>query len=492
MSRVRVVVTIGPKTDNPTALRALRDAGMDVARLNGSHADLAWHAQSIALLREVAPEVPILFDLPGRKVRIGQLEHELAVMAGETVTMASDQWHGSAARPVPITGPDVPSQLRRGDLLLADGGALRLSVMEVSGTQIRCRAETTGTLRAGKGIHIPAATHEGEPLTARDRQMIDFARAHGVDFVGMSFANSAKEIQSVRELIGGSTPRLLAKVETQRAMDNLDEVIAASDAVMIDRGDLSMETRLERVALFQKRILSAAKGAGTPVIVATEMLHSMIEHPYPTQAEVSDITNAVLDGASAIMLSDETAIGNFPTETVAVMRRIADAVSTDLQTVLDQQQPISLESVPQAMRDAIVLLCRRSPVTKIVAITMSGYAARMVAACMPRQPILAVSHDRATARSLNLLAGTEGIYVDIPFSRTSTDHIARCLKRLWELGKLVDDDLILVTSVGYPKSGNRMNLIQMHNVADLQQSLGWGRSRFPSGASEQMLSRQGV
>jgi len=492
MSRVRVVVTIGPKTDNPTALRAMREAGMDAVRLNGSHADLAWHAQSIALLREVAPEVPIIFDIPGRKVRIGPLEGELAITAGETVTMASGERHGSAARSVPITTPDVHSQLRMGDLVLADGGALRFSVTEVSDTRIRCRAETSGTLRAGKGIHFPSASHEEQPLTERDRQMIDFARARGVDFVGISFVNSAKEIQSVREFIGGSTPRILAKVETRRAMENLDEVIAVSDAVMIDRGDLSMETCLERVALFQKRILSVAKAAGKPVIVATEMLQSMVEHPYPTQAEVSDITNAVLDGASAIMLSDETTIGNFPTETVAVMRRVADAVSMHLQTVLDQQQPISPENVPQAMRDAIVLLCRRSPVTKIVAITMSGYAARMVAACMPRQPILAVSHDRATARSLNLLAGTEGIYVEIPFSRTSTDHVARCLKQLWELGKLVDDDLILVTSVGYPKSGNRMNLIQMHKLADLRQSLKWGRSRSSSCASERTLSRHGV
>jgi pyruvate kinase len=183
----------------------------------------------------------------------------------------------------------------------------------------------------------------------------------------------------------------------------------------------------------------------------------------------------VLDGASAIMLSDETAIGQYPAETVATMRRIADTASTYLQNRLDHQDVVSVESIPHATRDAIALICRKAPVTKIVAITISGYAARMVASSMPRQPILAVSNDRATARALNLLAGTQGIYVDLQFSRTSTDHIAQCLRRLWECGKLDGQDLILVTSVSYPKSGNRMNLIELHRVSDLRESLSWTR-----------------
>ena len=181
----------------------------------------------------------------------------------------------------------------------------------------------------------------------------------------------------------------------------------------------------------------------------------------------------MLDGAAALMLSGETAVGRFPVQAVTMVRRVADTVSAHLQASLDSQHGISASSVPQAMGKAIALICRNLAVTKIVAVTISGYAARMVAAQMPRQPILAVSNDQAAARSFNLFPGTEGVYVDIPFSRVSTDHIPACLEALWRRGKLVDEDLILVTAVGYPKSGNRMNLIETHKVGDLRDSLGW-------------------
>jgi pyruvate kinase len=242
---------------------------------------------------------------------------------------------------------------------------------------------------------------------------------------------------------------------------------------MIDRGDLAVETSLHSIALMQKRILAAAHEGNKPAIVATEMLHSMILTPFPTKAEVTDITNAVLDGAAAVMLSGETAIGNFPVEAVSTMRQIADEASAHLQARLDHDDNGGAFSVPEAIGDAIALVCRRLPVTKIVAVTISGYAARTLAARMPRQPILAVSNDAAAARSFELLPGTQGVHVDIPFVRTSTDHIPKCLEALWRSGKLTDDDLVLVTSVGYPRSGNRMNLIQTHNVADLRESLGW-------------------
>jgi pyruvate kinase len=276
----------------------------------------------------------------------------------------------------------------------------------------------------------------------------------------------------VRRWLGTDGPRVLSKVENLGAMTNLAEVIGASDAVMIDRGDLSVETDLEGVALRQKEILRAARSAGTPVIVATEMLHSMIDHAVPTKAEVSDITNAVLDGASALMLSGETAIGAYAVEAVSLMRRVADRAAGSMQDSLDAEPGAS---VPMAVGEAIAMMCRRLPITKIVAITISGYAARMVAAGRPRQPILAVSNDPERIRSLNLLYGTDAVFLPIVFSRTSTDHVAECLKALWLEERLADDDLVLVTSVGYPKSGTRMNLIQTHAIADLRDSLGWTR-----------------
>jgi pyruvate kinase len=467
--RVKIVATIGPRTNNREGFQSLLDAGMNVARLNGSHSNLDWHASAIALMRSMAPDVPILLDIPGRKIRTRQLAKEPSFKAGDRVVLTTSEGEDGSVK-VPVNRADLHEHLRVGDIVFADDGTLRFTVTEIRGRDIVCRAETAGTLKSAKGINVPSANIKDGPITERDIAMLAFARKQGVDFVGISFVDSAALVEEVRSRLGADGPRVLSKVENSGAMNNLDEVIEASDAIMIDRGDLSVETNLESLALFQKRILQVAGRHNKPVIVATEMLHSMIENPFPTKAEVSDISNAVLDGAAALMLSGETAIGNFPAHAVALMRLVADTVGESAQSDADGEPSLG---VPQAMGEAISLLCRRLPITKIVAVTKSGYAARMVANCRPRQPIIAVSNSEARARALNLLFGTEGVFIDLPFSRTSTDHVAACLKELWRRGKLIDEDVILVTSVGYPRSGNRMNMIQSHLVSDLRESLGW-------------------
>ena len=474
MNRVKIIATIGPRTMEAAALRALHDAGMDVARLNGSHADLAWHEQVIGRLRAVIPDVPVLLDIPGRKVRTAQLQHEPTFVAGESITLTTEDGHDGRVK-VPVTHPGLHNVLAAGDMILADDGSLAFTVVEVMGRDMICRAETSGTLRSAKGISLPGVMLSTESLSERDRRMLAFAQRNGVDYVGLSFVESASHVKTVRETIGVGGPRIVSKVESRGALDHLREIFEASDAVMIDRGDLSVETNLESITLLQKRILTEGRRLAKPGIVATEMLHSMVENASPTRAEVSDISNAVLDGAAALMLSGETAVGRFPVEAVTIMRRIADTVSEHLQSQLDGDTVRGAESVPAAMKDAIALICRSLPITKIVAITISGYAARMVSAVMPSQSILAVSNDPVGARSFNLLRGTEGVFVDVPFSRTSTDHIPSCLEALWRADKLVDDDVILVTAVGYPRSGNRMNLIETHKVADLRDNLGWTR-----------------
>lgn len=471
MNRVKIVATIGPRTNNP---EALREVGMDVARLNGSHADLDWHAETITLMREVVPDVPVLLDIPGRKIRTGRLDHELTFAPGEQVVLTTE--HGHDGRPkVSVTYSDLHSDITVGNTILMDDGTLRLSVIDVAGQDVVCRAENGGTLRSAKGVHVPGLALRANFLSERDLELIAFARQNDIEFIGVSFVESAAHVEAVRALVGKQGPQIVSKIETQGALDHLSELVEVSDALMIDRGDLSVETNIENVTLFQKHILAEAHRAACPVIVATEMLHSMIDNPTPTKAEVSDITNAVLDGAAALMLSGETAVGKFPAEAVKLMRRVADRASEQLQESLDQGSDSSANSVPQAIGEAIALICRRLRVTKIVAITISGYAARVIAAKMPHQPIIAVSNGPGAARRLNLLRGTTGVYVNIPFSRSSVEHIPRCLEALWRQGELVDKDLILVTAVGYPKSGNRMNLIETHKVADLRDSLGWVR-----------------
>jgi pyruvate kinase len=473
MSRVKIVSTIGPATETEDVIRALVNAGTDVARLNGAHGDLGWHARTIARLRSAAPQVPILLDIPGTKIRTSQLNHEPRVTRGDRIILTSDPIHDGRVK-VPISDGRLVNLVAPGGTILADDGHLRFTVQEVIGGDIACRAETDGTLGSRKGLHVLGVSTQSAILTDADRSLLAFAKDQGVDFVGVSGVQDDRSIEAVRAVIGQTAPRVIAKVESPRGVDHLPAILEVSDGIMIDRGDLASEAGSSNISLLQKRLVASARKAGRPVIVATEMLHSMTRHPVPTKAEVSDITNAVLDGASALMLSAETAIGRFPIEAVSTMHSIVDSAMAHLQSTLDHPvEPHDRSSIPQAMEDAIAFLCRRLPVTKIVAVTHTGYAARMIAARMPRQPILAVSDDAMAARSFQLLSGTEGFSVNLPFSRTSLDHIPKCLELLWRCGKLVDQDLILVTAVGYPRSGNRMNLIQTHYVADLRESLGW-------------------
>lgn len=481
MSRINIVATIGPATANKESLLQLRTAGMSVVRLNGSHADLAWHEKTIRLVHEILPEIPILLDIPGRKIRTAQLAHHPSFKKGQTLVLTTDTSHDGSVK-VPVNFPSLHEFLSPGLEILADDGTLSFTVVRVEGRDIICRANVDGILRSRKGINIPKVPLGDQLITPRDREMVEFARANAIDFIGVSFVESAAHVDAIRTLTPNGWPRIVAKVENQRGLENVIEIAAVADAIMIDRGDLSVETTLENMAVLQKQILKTANAAGRPVIVATEMLHTMINNPFPTKAEVSDITNAVLDGCAATMLSGETAIGDFPVEAVSIMRRIADVASSHRQSELDDSSTRSNVTVPQAIEDAIALICRNLAVTKIVAVTISGYAARMIAARQPRQPILAVSNDARAARSFNLLPGTEGIFFDIPFSRSSTDHIVACMEELWRRGKISDRDLVLVTAVGYPQSGNRMNLIQTHHVRDLIDALGWQRSVQSSSA----------
>lgn len=470
INRTKIVCTIGPRTESAEALGALLDAGMDVARLNGSHNTLDWHADTIARIRQIAPQVPILLDIPGRKIRTTQLAHEPTFAIGAAIVLTTDTSYDGRIK-VPVNYAGLHRDLRADHIILADDGTLRFVVVKVEGQDIHCRAETAGQLKSCKGINVPFVKLQTAMVTDRDRSMMRFARENDVDFIGLSFVESAAHVEAIRVLTGDGRPRIVSKIENQGGLDNMDEIIAATDAIMIDRGDLSVETNIENLALFQKRIILAAQRAAKPVIVATEMLHSMIISPMPTKAEISDISNAVLDGCSATMLSGETAVGAFPIEAVRTMKQVATAVAGYIHG--ENGGGPAPAAVPQAVGEAIALMCRSLPITKIVAVTRSGYAAREIAARQPRQPILAVSDDIHAARSFNLLAGVEGVQVDVAFSRTNTEHIVECLKILWQRGKLADDDMVLVTAVGYPRSGNRMNLLQTHVIGDLAETLDW-------------------
>lgn len=472
MRHTRIVCTIGPNSLEDSTLLALYDAGLSVARLNGSHADLNWHRKAIQKIHDVLPSVPILLDIPGRKIRTTQLLHEPSFTVGDTLILTTDTSHDGTKK-VPVNYGNLHADLSAGDSIMADDGTLRFTVIKIDGADIHCRVETSGQLKSRKGINVPFVNLNTPQVTSRDEQMIAFARDNKVDFIGLSFVESAAHIIAFRNLINSSWPRIVAKVENQGGMDRVHEIVEVADAIMIDRGDLSVETSLYDVAIKQKQIIEAARRYGRPVIVATEMLHTMIQNPFPTKAEVADISNAVLDGCAATMLSGETAIGAFPLEAVATMRQVIDAAESHLQSEIDRTSVSRGGSVPEVMSAVIPILCRSLPITKIVAVTRSGYAARMIAVHRLRQPILAVSDDAAAARSFNLITGTTGVFSDVSFSRSSADHIVHVLKMLWKRGLISNSDEVLVTGISYPTPGSRMNTIQIYNIGDLANTLVW-------------------
>ncbi len=469
MSRRKIVATLGPPTANADSIKALHAAGMDVIRLNGSHATLDWHAKVIQLVREIIPNMPILLDVPGRKIRTIQLLHEPSFSIGSTVILTTDLTYDGFQK-VPVNYASMHNHVQAGYTIYADDGQIRFTVIKVDGQDIVCRAECDGILRSAKGINVPMITFGNELLTDRDRQMLAFGSDIGVDFVGISFVENANHVRAVRETIGNRLPLIAAKIENRAGLNNVLSIAAIADAIMVDRGDLAVETELESVALSQKHIVAVARKAACPVIIATEMLHTMIMNSNPTKAEISDITNSVLDGASALMLSGETAVGSFAVEAVATMRRVSDhAANFDVRKNAGGGE----FGIPSAVCEAVGVLCANAPISKIVAVTVSGYAARKLAALMPSQPIIAVSNSIKNARALNLLPGVTGVAVDLAFLKNSTDHIPLCLRFLWENNLINDEDLLLVVAVSYPNAGNRMNLLELHHVKDLRASLGW-------------------
>ena len=474
MSNTRIVATVGPATCDAKALTGLQKAGMNIARLNGSHNTLEWHRKVIQLIHKVLPETPILFDIPGKKIRTGQLEFEPTFAQGDVIIITSDPGYDGREK-VPVDYDQLHARLSPGQTIFADDGTLRFTVTEIRGRDIYSRADTAGTLRSRKGINVPRAVLNRELVTDRDREFVKFAQDNGVDFIGLSFVESKEHVDAIRSLIKPlSYPRIVSKIESQGGLDNVEEVIEFSDAIMIDRGDLSVETELDSIALRQKEIIGSARRYAKPVIVATELLHSMIENSFPTKAEVCDISNAVLDGCAAVMLSGETAVGKNPVEAVALMRRVVNHSEIFKRNESSRRNTSqSSSAVPVAIADAIEIICRESPITKIVAITRSGFASKTLSIRNLVQPILAVSDDPYAAKSFNLFPGVEGVFYPESFPKDNLDHVAGVLKQLRDTGKIADEDMVLVTAVGYPRSGNRMNMIQTHLVRDLATTLGW-------------------
>ena len=415
--KTKIVCTIGPATRSAAAIRALVCAGMDVARLNFSHGTPDEHAEVLERVRATAKRlgvpVAVLQDLSGPKVRLGEVRGGSCVLKRrQIVTLTADDIVGDEQR-LSVTYKRLAEEVRPRQPVLINDGAIRLSVIETDGKNVRCRVITGGTVSSRKGVNLPRTALSVGSLTAKDRADAAWGLKHGVDFFALSFVRTAEDVKALRAIItkaGESTP-IIAKIEKREGLRNLNEILRTADGVMVARGDLGVEINLADIAAAQKRIIAACNRVGKPVITATQMLESMVTNARPTRAEVTDVSNAIHDGTDAVMLSQETAIGAYPAAAVRMMATIAERTERRFEPIVDE--PITTGAHEHAVADglchAVAVLARTTRLDAIVACTTSGATARLIARYRPCIPIYSVSPEPSTVRELCLTWGVQPV-----------------------------------------------------------------------------------
>jgi pyruvate kinase len=413
--RTKIVATIGPSSETTERLRALVAAGMNAARLNLSHGAHEDHARRVQTIREVEAEtgqpIALIADLQGPKLRIGDLDEPVVLQRGEQIVVAAEEACNNGE--LPIAPSVIGDVLKPGHDVLIDDGLVRLRVEEVERGRARCQVVVGGRITSHKGVNLPGVPIPIPSITRKDSADLQFALDLGVDFVALSFVRSAADVRDLRSLIeqAGSHAHVIAKIEKAEAIDVLDDVLTETDAVMVARGDLGVEIGAASVPLLQKRIILKALERGKPVITATQMLESMISSPEPTRAEASDVANAVLDGTSAIMLSGETAVGEYPVEAVAYMDRIARAVEPSMGYRHEIPEANQNPTIGGAMSNAACDVAEALRAAAILVPTFSGATASAVARLRPRRPIVALTHIEWARRQMALEWGVTPVHI---------------------------------------------------------------------------------
>jgi pyruvate kinase len=470
MPRTKIICTIGPASRSPEALHGLMEAGMDVARLNFSHGTLEEHGETIRFIREQARNlsrpIAILQDLAGVKIRVGEMAGGSALLeTGATFTltrksMTGDQNHAS------VTYPKLPAELKQGDRLLLSDGSIELQVEATDSTQTICRVTVGGVLGSRKGVSVPGRTVGGSGLTDKDREDLAFGLQQGVDYVGLSFVRTAEDVETARKFItshGADTP-VIAKIENQEALDHFDAILESADGIMVARGDLGVGTPIARIPQVQKALIKKANRAAKPVITATDMLRSMVVNPRPTRAEVTDVANSILDGTDAVMLSEETAVGKYPTDAVRTMADVAMAAEASFpfsswRRSMNRQVETTISG---SIASAVCELSEDVDAAAILTCTSSGSTARSVVRFRPRRPVLALTPRKTTYRRLALAWGVMPRLIGT--TDTTDELIGVALQTAADHGLLKPGDRAVLTA-GVPAGvpGNT-NLIKVEIV----------------------------
>lgn len=475
----KIVATIGPASQDEKTLRAMIRAGMNVARINFSHGSHQIHGQTIDAIRRIAAQeaavVAILCDIQGPKIRIGKLEQEpLMLETGDAIALTLDEVIGKAGR-VSLPHPEFVRDIHAGMTLLLDDGNLQFQVIQTTARELVCEVAVGGALKSRKGVSAPKAKLTLSAITEKDRADIEFALSKNCDYMAMSFVRTAddiRELQGLMKQLGKEAP-IIAKIEMGEALDNIKDIIQCCAGIMVARGDLGVETPAEEVPLHQKRIIALCNAAAKPVITATQMLESMTQNPRPTRAEASDVYNAIMDGTDAVMLSAESASGDYPVRAVEVMAKIAVTAEQHLQDiglrasaapVIGPAQNEQAASISDAISKATFGLSEVIHPTAIVTTSLTGDTTRRVAKERPGTPILCMTPNPVTQRRMALIWGVIPLLVE-PFRTIDEmiDIIVRAAhdKRLVKHG----DRLIIIASVPFGADG-QTNLIKIHTIGE--------------------------
>jgi pyruvate kinase len=457
MRKTKIVCTLGPASCTAETVRAMLEAGMNVARLNFSHGSHESHGELIALLRRVRDGMglaaAVMLDTKGPEVRVGRFEGGAAALeTGGTFTLTTREVLGSA-QSVTISYRDLPGQIARGARLLLDDGKIALRAARVTETDIECEVEAGGLLKDRKSVNLPGTSLSMPYLSEADKADLLFGIAQNVDFVAASFVRRREDVVALRKFLdynGGHDIRVIAKIESTEGIENFDEILAHADGIMVARGDMGVEVEYERLPGLQKKFIKACYSAGKMAITATQMLESMVSSPSPTRAEITDVANAVFDGTSAVMLSAESAMGQFPVRAVEVMSKIARQAEKDAfaqNAYRDIRYDIDADDTTNAICDAACTTARDIRARAVIAVTKSGQTARRMSKFRPQVPIVAATPTEKTFHQLSL---SWGVYPVMARMQSSTDdlfiHAIDCAKQI----DLVEDGDTVVITGGVP------------------------------------------
>lgn len=469
-NKTKILATVGPASNNEEVLSSLAKAGANVFRLNFSHGSHEGHAEVIKIIRKINKEqqlnLGILQDLQGPKIRVGEMENGgVEILPGQKITITNDPVIGNAEL-VSTVYQNLPNDVKTGDRILIDDGNIELSVNNTDGKNVRCIVIHGGILKSRKGINLPNTVVSAPSLTEKDLEDLEFGLANDVDWIALSFVRTADDINDLRERIqkAGKHCRIVAKIEKPEALENIDSIIEATDAIMVARGDLGVEVPMEKVPLWQKTMVEKCKLACKPVIIATQMLESMTTHPRPTRAETNDVATAVLDGADAVMLSAETASGKFPVNSVKAMTSIISYIENNAE-IFHNLYKIPEEEDTFLSNNLILMAARLSRNVKakaIVGITTSGFTAFRIASHRPLANLFVFTRNKSLITQLSLVWGVRTFYYE---SNTSTDATFMDIQDiLKEKGHVKPGEIIINTASMPLKEKGKTNMLKIHVV----------------------------